>query len=216
MANTLTEFIDANADFRTNKQMRVPICLCIDVSESMRLNRRIDMVNEGVEKFIRESRENIYASGAVDIAIVTFGGQQARVHMPFTIAREIKDFTPLTTHGGTPLGEAVQLALTEIKNRKNAYEDHTILSFKPWLVIMSDGLSDDDVTDAAYTVRRELAARKIKLMCVDMSGSNESGDLKKFTLDGKVETISALEIGNFFDMLSRSAAGLSTEVGSDE
>ena len=53
-------------------------------------------------------------------------------------------------------------------------------------------------------------------MCVDMSGSNESGDLKKFTLYGKVETISALEIGNFFDMLSRSAAGLSTEVGSDE
>ncbi len=206
----------AATDLLSNNRNRVLVCLCIDTSRSMMLNGRMDRVNNGVRKFIQDSQNNVYAAGAIDLCIVTFGGQAASIHQPFTTVKKI-EYHDLTPDGGTPLGAAVEMALDAIHDNQQRYQSVGISCYKPWLIIMSDGVSDDDVSSAAERVQELLRARKLKVKCIDMSSHKEDSDLKRFTLDGSVETISGLEIEDFFDMLSRSAAGLSTEVpGEDE
>ena len=199
-----------DSDLIRNNRNRVSICLCIDTSKSMLLEGRIDRVNQGVQKFIRDSKENIYAAGAIDLCVVTFGGQKASVLQPFKNVRSIPElrFQP---SGGTPLGEAVELAIQQIRENRKKYEVYGISSFKPWLIIMSDGNSDDDVTNAVREVQKLLQKRRLKVRCIDMSGGSEANDLHRFSEHGEVETIDAMGLTDFFDMLSRSAASLSTE-----
>ena len=129
---------------------------------------------------------------------------------PFMNVRSISElhFTP---SGGTPLGQAVLLALQQINENQKKYESYGISSYKPWLIIMSDGDADDDVSQAVLKVRKLLQQRKLKLRCIDMSGGQKANDLRRFSAGGEVETIDSLGLTDFFSMLSRSAASLSTE-----
>ena len=109
------------------------------------------------------------------------------------------------------MGEAVELAIQQIRENRKKYEVYGISCFKPWLIIMSDGNSDDDVTNAVREVQKLLQKRRLKVRCIDMSGGSEANDLHRFSEHGEVETIDAMGLTDFFDMLSRSAASLSTE-----
>ncbi len=193
-----------------NASHRVCICLCIDASLSMLNENRIGKVNSGVRKFIKSCQDDLYAQGAADVCIITFGGRKAAIVHNFTGVREI-DYQDIIPDGQTPMGEAIELALDEIKKRKALFASHGISSFKPWLIIMSDGVSTDDISHAADRLRAAQRAKKIKVMCIDMSNGTEMSDLKKLTLDGAVSSIGALEIEDFFNLLSREVAGLSND-----
>lgn len=207
----LSDFLLQDSDLINNNRNRVSVCLCIDTSKSMILEGRMDRVKEGVQKFIRDSKDNIYAAGAIDLCIVTFGGKQAEVLQPFKNVRSIPQELRFEPSGGTPMGQAVELALKQISDNRAKYESYGISSFKPWLIIMSDGAADDDITNAALKVRNLLQKRRLKVRCIDMSGGSEANDLRRFAEHGEVETIDALGLSDFFDMLSRSAASLSTD-----
>ena len=196
-------------DLETNPANRVAICLCIDTSFSMIEDNRIKHINTAVRKFIEDSKNDEYAADAIDLCIVTFGGK-AEIVQPFANVSKIifKDFTP---SGDTPLAKAVSLSLDAITERRNQYSSHGITSYKPWLIIMSDGEATDDISTISSTVKKAIKNRRVKVKCIDMS-SDRKNSLAGFTLDGDVSVLTDFQIDNFFEMLSRSAAGLSTAV----
>lgn len=201
-------------DLLVNHAVRVPICLCIDTSFSMNYAGRIAHLNKGVSSFIEETKNNVYAVDAVDLCLISFG-VRAEVIQPFANVAKIK-FKNLTADGNTPLGEAVELALVQIKKRLKDYDIVGDTHFKPYLIIMSDGVSTDKVDDVARRVRNDVENRKLKVKCIDMSDGKEKNDLEKFSPDQEVSTINSLQIKEFFDNLSRSAAGLSTGVPGED
>ena len=65
------------------------------------------------------------------------------------------DMPPLlTANGSTPLGEALHLADTELKARRRLYKQKGIASYKPWIVLMTDGCPNDDYENAAVSMKR--------------------------------------------------------------
>ena len=199
----------SETDLETNPANRVAICLCIDTSFSMIEENRIKHVNNSVRKFIEDSKNDEYAVDAIDLCIVTFGGKP-EVVQPFANVSKI-NFKDLSPGGDTPLAQAVNMAMNAIKERRNQYSAHGITSYKPWLIIMSDGEATDDVSLSASWVREAIQNREVKVKCIDMS-SDKKNSLSAFTPDGEVSVLTDFQIDNFFEMLSRSAAGLSTAV----
>lgn len=207
-------------DLVENTANRVPICIVVDTSYSMVRENRIKHVNNGLKQFIEAGADDDYASDSLDICIITFGRGKGKVVQEFANISSIR-FEPLKASGNSPLGSAVNLAIKTIEQRLEQYLRHGITSFKPWLIIMSDGEGDPtdakNLEKATEETRKLVRERRIKVMCIDMNRAEKNNDLRKFSIDGTTSAINALQIEDFFYMLSRSAAGLSSSTpGEDE
>ena len=197
-------------DMINNTANRVPVCIVVDTSFSMMIDDRIGHVNKGIQSFINNSVADEYAVDSIELCIIAFSGENAIVVHPFTNVAKLKNaFKPLPANGQTPLGKAVELGLKEIDTVLKQYSAQGVTTFKPWLIIMSDGEATDDVKKVAGIVREQLAARRIKVKCIDMGDGSGRSDLGMFTNDGEVDTIQSFQIEDFFMILSRSAVALS-------
>lgn len=111
-------------DLVNNPIARVPVCLCLDTSGSMSSSRGflsslfrqdadstpIDELNEGVRLFYDAIRNDDIAVYSAEIAIVTFGGIAAVIEDFANVERQ-SSIPTFSANGGTPMGEAVNLAL---------------------------------------------------------------------------------------------------------
>lgn len=200
----------SSADLIQNSANRVPVCLCVDASYSMLRDKRMEHVNNGIRSFIQNSADDAYVCDSIDLCIITFSGRGVQVVQDFANVKSIAgQFQDITPNGGTPLAKAVRFALDKIERQRDSYEAYGITSYRPWLILMSDGAADDDVSAVAREVRRLQQNRQLKVKCIGMGTGEECRDLAAFSLSGRVDNCGALEIENFFDFLSRSAAGLS-------
>lgn len=200
----------SSADLIQNSANRVPVCLCVDASYSMLQDKRMLHVNNGIRSFIQKSANDAYVCDSIDLCIITFSGRGVQVVQDFANVKSVAGhFQDIRPSGGTPMARAVRFALDKISRQRESYEAYGITSYRPWLILMSDGASDDDVTAVAREVCRLQQNRQLKVKCIGMGSGEEHQDLRAFTPDGRVESCGALEIETFFDFLSRSAAGLS-------
>ena len=201
--NLSEDILDNNAD-------RVIVCICVDSSMSMIQNGRKKHVDAGINNFIKNCKEDIYAKDSVELGIITFGGDKAKVVQPFTNVKNAS-FDGIEPNGNTPLGSAVLQAVNMIKERKQLFDEYGVSAYKPWLIIMSDGRATDNTDESSKLVNNMIKNRELKVKCIDMSEDDEKSDLEKYTLGGQIETVKGLEIQDFFSMLSRSASVLSTQ-----
>ncbi|MDR2409903.1 MAG: hypothetical protein LBE13_17580, partial [Bacteroidales bacterium] len=129
------------SDFANNPTARVPVCLCLDTSGSMRRDSTSDPIGElnaGLKVFYDVINNNIKTKTAAEICIVTFGGK-AQMIEDFATVDDRPDVPELGADGSTPMGEGVNLALDLLEERKNMYKDTGVDYFQPWLVLITDG-----------------------------------------------------------------------------
>ncbi len=136
-------------ELRSTSAKIFPICIIVDTSHSMRMYRdrqyktRIDRVNEGIQQFLKDIREDDRLADSVEIAIVTFD-DRADLFLPFSTVNEIQNITiTASAHSGdTPRG--VELALRAIDAEKTLLRESGKPHHAPWMVIMSDGRATPD------------------------------------------------------------------------
>lgn len=134
---------------------QTPTVLILDTSASMTnpvdpdsddQTSKIDQLNEGLEFFYNEVRNQEHAKDRVNLAVVTFG-QEAEVYDKFT---SIENWSPptLDTGGNTPMGEAIKMGLDLVEERKQFYKDEGIHYYRPLVWLLTDGqptdMSEDD------------------------------------------------------------------------
>src|SRR5437667_5756992 len=105
-----------DTEFATNPDPRCPCILLLDTSSSMK-NAPIDALNQGLQAFQLDLRQDELARRRVEIAIVTFGNGGVRTEQPFITADQFQAPT-LTANGATPMGEAIKHALSLLHERK--------------------------------------------------------------------------------------------------
>ena len=112
----------------------------VDISTSMH-GSKIDELNAGLQAYREELLRDPLASKRVEIALLTFGGDVRRV-VEFVTA---ENFNPpkLAVRGGTPMGEAIRVALDMIEERKNVYRDNGIAYYQPCVFMITDGEPND-------------------------------------------------------------------------
>lgn len=165
----MTEQLDFNVnDFAMNAEPRVPCLLLLDVSGSMS-GQPIKELNDGLVQFQDELAADSLAMKRVEVGIVTFG--PVEVATSFTAAAA---FTAphLVAQGATPMGEAINLGLDLIEQRKAEYKANGIPFYRPWVFLITDGGPTDEWQSAAARVREGEAAKKFAFFAVGVHGAD--------------------------------------------
>src|SRR4051794_9661829 len=142
------------SEFAENPEPRVPCVLLLDVSGSMAQivanaghdtgqtvqqdgktyrvmsggTTRIDLLNEGLVLLKDTLSTDALASKRAEIAIVTFGGS-VNVIQDFVTA---EGFQPPHLHasGGTPMGQAINVGLDMVAQRKSIYRTNGVSYYR--------------------------------------------------------------------------------------
>lgn len=195
-----------DSGFVVNPVPRLPVCLCLDTSYSMR-GQPIADLNRGLEIFFEQVLNDDKAAQTVELAIVTFGGQ----------ARLVADFAPigsqtipeLTVEGGTPMGAAVKLALDQLALRKERYSNASLEYYQPWLVLMTDGEATDPTEASARRASQLVRDRKLTLMPIGIGPGAVLDGLRPFSPDFPPLPLDETKFAELFAWISKSVAQVS-------
>lgn len=166
---TKQEQLATMREFSNNTNARIPVLFLLDASSSMNgivrgdnqqilrqehsdginwnivtgdnLVTRMNELNTGFQRFISDILADPLAKLAADVAVMTFARTITTVK-EFGPIRESDTGLKISTSqkNETLLGEAIELALTELDNRKRTYQEHGVEYYQPWLVVMTDGV----------------------------------------------------------------------------
>lgn len=190
----------------TNPHPRLGILNVLDTSGSMS-GHPINELNAGIRLFyetIRISRESKYAA---DLALISFGDKGVRRIQDFAQVYQIPNPPQLTASGMTPMGEAVNLALDMIEARLQEYSASGIQYYHPWLVLMSDGKPNGDVSEferAASRARDLVERRKLVVFPVGVGKDADRDSLAQFSTRIVPRKLTGMNFREFFGWLSMS------------
>lgn len=195
-------------DLVNNPTARVPVCLCLDVSSSMEGNP-IDELNKGVQLFYDAIKEDEVAMYSAEVCIVTFGGHDAECIEDFA-SLELQPTPPmLKANGMTPMGEAVNMALDLLEQRKNEYKEKGVDYYQPWLVIMTDGAPNGDSYKLNKAIKRTVELvneRKLTVFPIGIGRGADMNILREFSPNRSPLKLQGLKFREFFSWLSKSVS----------
>lgn len=149
-------------DIIRSTSKRLPIVLCLDVSQSMKQEYRIEQLNEVFRSFINRLQDNRFASRAADISIVTFGSNIIEEGRKFEPVFKVLDRTfEAVENTECHLSEAILHSVKLLENRLVIYDENDIDCYYPYLVVITGG--DPDSTDLPDM--REKAIQSILKHC---------------------------------------------------
>lgn len=166
---------DRNLDV-TNPAPRCPVVLLLDVSGSME-GEPLKELNAGVQQFFRETSDDETASMSVEAEVITYGGE-VKIAVPFSPIHEAVVPT-LESNGCTPMGEALRLASKELSARRRLYKNQGIASYKPWVILMTDGMPNDDWRKAAEEMKSLGEQRKITYIGIGIGEQADFNTLRE-------------------------------------
>ncbi|AIN94656.1 VWA domain-containing protein [Treponema putidum] len=227
-------------DLVDNPTARIPICLCLDTSDSMNAveggsyietgetiykdgrewsvvdggETRISALLDGIKCFFSSIRNDEIALYSAEICIVTFN-DTAKCILDFENIERQNDILELEASGNTAMGEGVNLALDLLELRKREYKDKGIDSYKPWLVLMTDGVPNGDENELNSAIERtSLMVNQGKLTVFPIAIGNEVDRqiLNKFSPKRSALKLKTLKFEEFFLWLSMSISKVSQSI----
>jgi len=220
-------------DLVNNPTARVPICLCLDTSDSMLAvegdcvqtgetvfrdgkmwnivtggTTRLEELQKGIELFYKAIREDEIAVYSAEICIVTFNSK-AKCEMDFANIDRQNNIPELDADGDTHMGEGVNLALDLLEKRKKEYQDAGVDYYQPWLVLMTDGEPNGNAAILEQAITRTAEMAKQKKLTIFPIGIGEEADMKtlnRFSPNRPALRLKEMRFEAFFEWLSQSVA----------
>lgn len=178
--------------------------LLLDTSGSMS-GAPIQELNAGINRFKEEVCEDRHACDVVDVAIVEFNSTYNPVQS-FTPV-QFMDNVNLQAGGGTNMGPAIRCAINMVKERTELYMKTGTRPYKPWIVMISDGEPQDDITDVAREIQDLEERGKLKFFSLGV-GEYDSETLHKLS-GPKVMKLKNNDFSSFFNWLNKSMVSVS-------
>lgn len=195
-------------DLVNNPTARIPVCLCLDTSGSM-YGTPIDELNEGVRLFYDAIREDETALYSAEVSIVTFGGSAAQCIVDFASLEVQPNVPTLSADGMTPMGEAVNMGLDLLEQRKEEYKDRGVDYYQPWLVLMTDGAPNGDSVELSRAINRTVELinqKKLTVFPIGIGPEADMGVLAQFSPKRPPLKLQGLKFREFFAWLSKSVS----------
>lgn len=187
-------------------------CFCLDTSLSM-MGKKIKTINECMKKFIKDNSEDVFNSNITNICIVAFGGIEPKVIQEFDNIKNIT-FKKLEPNGGTHMAAGIELAIKKILDERKKWEERGVTFYKPLLIIMSDGKSDDNLNAMSKREKMLIEDGKLNVSCIGFDIENDAEakkDLQQVCPNKKIETADSFNMENYFQRLSRSVSNTSRQ-----
>jgi uncharacterized protein YegL len=200
-----------DVSFAENPEPRCPCVLVLDVSASM-ANEPIRSLNDGLVTYREELVADSLASKRVDVAVVTFGGE---VISPSGFLTADAFYPPMLIAGGdTPMGAAIQRAISMVRQRKHEYRTNGIMFYRPWIFLITDGAPTDDWGPAAAAVREGESSKAFAFFAVGVKGANLE-ILRQISTRAPLE-LDGLRFRDLFQWLSNSQQRVSRSTPGEE
>jgi uncharacterized protein YegL len=186
-------------EFVENPEPRCAVALVLDVSGSMS-GQPIAELNAGLQEFDKDLKADPLASLRVEVGMITFGGAVKAID--FVTADQ---FHPpeLTANGETPMGQAVQKALTMLHDRKDSYKVNGIDYYRPWLFLITDGAPTDAWESTAVQARQEEDQKGVSIYAIGVEGADMQ-TLSQFSSKRQPLKLKGLTFRELFHWLSKS------------
>jgi uncharacterized protein YegL len=206
MSDFNPEFDPKLADFADNPEPRCPCVLLLDTSGSMN-GKPIDQLNAGLAAFRDSLLQDKLASLRVEVAVITFGGK-AVLFQDFVT---IDQFNPptLTAGGSTPMGEAINLGLDRLEDRKQLYKKTGTAYFRPWLFLITDGEPTDEWQSAAQRVQEFESRKAIAFFSIGVEKANLTRLTQIAPQERPPKSLNGLNFNALFLWLSKSLTNVS-------
>jgi len=201
--STLNEFAMASA-------RPLPVILLLDISGSMSMNGKIDILNDAVSEMIDTFVGEDDSRAEIHVSVITFGGQEAKLHLQLQPADTIK-WLPMEAKGRTPIGQAFSLAQQMI-------EDKSIIpsrAYRPTVILVSDGISTDDWRRPLDQLLNSERASKAVRFAMGIGEESDNDTLNSFLSSNNARVFHAHEtrkIKNFFKWVTMSVTTRSRSV----
>lgn len=206
MAQSEANQITASRSVRMPQARPMPVIVLADASASMRQDGKIAALNQAIGDLIDALRDASDATTEFLVAVISFSGASATVHLPVTSPRDAA-WTDLEAAGKTPLGEALKLTAEMV-----AAPAIPERAWYPTLVLVSDGRPTDDWETAWLALSEVPRARKALRLALAI-GSDADRDMLTAFIDRPdirvCEAHEAREIRTFFEWVSRSVVARS-------
>lgn len=215
MDNMMDNFGDL--EFALNADPRVPVVLVLDCSDSMlevrpgETRSPLEALNGGLEGLWTTLHKDPLAKRRAEVSFVTYGSDVSEPTEFRTVDELV--LPELKPMGLTSTGAALTVALDAIEERKSTYKANGIQYYRPLLILLSDGLSVDDTSEASARLKQYADSKKLTFMPVAVEGA----DVDALTaLSGKQALkLIGLRFEELFQWLSASAAAVSASQPGD-
>lgn len=200
--------LDFNAvnNVEISSTRKIPICLVLDTSGSMTKGNNIRTLNENLQGFLDFVRSNSKSRRIADISIVVMGGG-VEVFTEYQSIDNINFEKPFEAHGSTPMGEAMNIALDLLLDRREFYRNNEIEHYKPIILLMSDGFPTDQYQEAARRTSEMVLNKEIKLYPVGIGDEFDARMMREFSPVITPKVIhSKDEFALLFQLLSQSSS----------
>lgn len=194
-------------EFTTQAARPLPVIVLADVSGSMGADGKIQALNHAVREMVGAFADESDLRAEIHLAVVTFGGGDARVHLPLAAAREAS-WSDLGAHGGTPMGKAFELVRTLVEDR----EAVPSRAYRPTIVLVSDGQPTDAWEAPLKGLLQSERGGKAFRMALAIGADADQTVLQAFLADPEARVFRADEarqIRTFFQVVTMSVSSRS-------
>lgn len=154
---------------------RVPVLFILDTSGGMGrqikapdgyTKRKVQLLNEGLEQFTQDIHDHFETYEAVDVSLVTFGGD-VELKQEFT---PIKDWTPpqLDASGSTPMCEAIIKGASHFDDYRTAVDDQGLSRKRTLVWLLTDGRPNHTVGTEEWQYAQDTIEQGTEMAALDM------------------------------------------------
>lgn len=141
----------------------------------MGVDGKLEVLNDSVRSLVAALAALSIPGASVQVAVIRFAGESAELHQPLTPVGEL-EWHDLAAAGKTPLGEALRLS-------HRLLADRTVVpprSFRPNLVLVTDGIPTDDWGPALQVLDSSDAADRAFRFAVGIGSDANQHVLERF------------------------------------
>lgn len=217
MENTPVLFDENNIPFADNPDARLPVTLVVDTSYSMNSENRIHKLNDGLEDFWDEVNDNVLTKRRAMINLIGCGGHGAYEIQPMATVQDIDQFLPntLVASGGTPMDEALNLAMDKLDATKQTIKANDGTYYRPLMFVLSDG--GFNLSEATRTrLHSQINENKFKVIPFGVGSSANVDSLSMTNPEGLAILLNDEHFSEFFEFLSSSVSTVSNSNAGEE
>ncbi|MGL4862094.1 MAG: vWA domain-containing protein [Cetobacterium sp.] len=182
-------------EFKAQKKQVLPVIFLIDNSGSM--DGYMSYLNDSVNIMLNTLKNQEALRAEINVAFITFG-TKAELFTPLSSIYKISE-VKFQANGLTPLGGALKIA-------KNLIEDREVIasnSFRPMIILLSDGYPTDDYEVNFNDFINQGRSQKCERISLGIGDSYDNEMLKKFSTEGQVfEAKDASKLIDFFKFIT--------------
>lgn len=186
----------------------LPVLILLDTSGSMN-GKPLEEAVQGYNNFLAQTMLDEQAKKRVDVAVMTFCGSGVKLVEDFKPLSMMSEQPPLNlkAEGNTPLGLAIEKAVEQLRERCRVYHEAGVPCYKPWLFLLTDSMSTDDLTRAKQLIREREDSGRLKTIAVAVN--NADLDVLKSISPRIIKCDAENAFGGIFDWLAESMTTVS-------